>query len=280
MTYDVPPLAIGAARRSWPAATRGFMTNDEYFERYAAFVGEDPYLQTHAQRFKQTLSSIPPASAPGMRAIEVGTYGFFLKAMRTLAGYERVDGAIFEGDTPQKIVSRSYAFDEEGEEFILYNANLERECLPMAGDQYDFILAPEILEHMPVDPVGFMQELNRILKIGGRILITTPNVACVENIFRILWRQVPNSYYYYRSGRHSDRHNLEYGPDLLMKLMKNCGFEVERIWTEYSWFEPRPDVLAWIEQAGYPVELRGDNLFVQAVKAGGVAERFPPFLYD
>ena len=150
----------------------------------------------------------------------------------------------------------------------------------MAAEQYDLLLAPEILEHMPVDPIGFMSELNRVLKTNGRIILTTPNVASIENIFRILWRQIPNSYYYYRSGRHSDRHNLEYGPDLLMKLMKNCGFEVERIWTEYSWFAPRPELLEWIEAAGFPTELRGDNLFVQAVKTGGIEERFPSFLYD
>lgn len=256
------------------------MTYDEYFEMYAASVGEDSYLKTHAQRFRQTLVSIPAASQSGMRAIEVGTYGFFLKAMRTIAGYDRVDGAIFESATPQKILTRSYAFDPDGEEFTLYNANLEHECLPMGAEQYDLILAPEILEHMPVDPVGFMSELNRVLKTNGRILLTTPNVASIENIFRILWRQVPNSYYYYRSGRHSDRHNLEYGPDLLMKLMKNCGFEVEKIWTEYSWFAPRPEMIEWISAAGFPAELRGDNLFVQAVKTTGVVERFPDFLYD
>ena len=256
------------------------MTNEEYFQRYAASIGDDPYLATHAQRFRQTLASIPPASAPGMRAIEVGTYGFFLKAMRKIGGYDRVDGAIFESTTPQKILTRTYEFDDEREEFTLYNANLEHECLPMAAEQYDLLLAPEILEHMPVDPIGFMSELNRVLKTNGRIILTTPNVASIENIFRILWRQIPNSYYYYRSGRHSDRHNLEYGPDLLMKLMKNCGFEVERIWTEYSWFAPRPELLEWIEAAGFPTELRGDNLFVQAVKTGGIEERFPSFLYD
>lgn len=256
------------------------MTIDEYFKLYADAAGPDHYLASHARRFQQTLASIPEANGPGMRAIEVGTYGFFLKAMRVLFNYDRVDGAIFEASTAQKVLKRSYAFDTEGEEFTLYNANLEHECLPMEDEQYDFVLAPEILEHMPVDPMGFMQELNRITKTGGRLLLTTPNVSCIENIFRILWRQVPNTYYYYRSGRHADRHNLEYGPDLLMQLMQNCGFDVERIWTEYSWFDPRPELLEWIEKAGFPTELRGDNLFIQAVKSGPIVERFPKFLYD
>lgn len=257
------------------------MTPDEYFALYEAGVDiGDPYFTTHAKRFRQTLSCIPAATQPDMRAIEVGTYGFFLKAMQAIAGYARVDGAIFEDSTPQKILTRRYGFDPDGTEYTLYNANLERECLPMEAEQYDLVLAPEILEHMPVDPVGFISELNRVLKFGGKLLLTTPNAVGTESLIRMLWRQVPASYYFYRSGRHSDRHNLEYGPDLLMKLMANCGFSVERIWTEHSWFPERPELLEWIEAAGYPTELRGDNLFVIAVKSGHVAERFPDFLYD
>lgn len=256
------------------------MSNEDYLENYAKWAGEDPYFAAHRKRFLQTLNSLPRATDTGMRAIEVGTYGFFLKALRQIGGYETVDGAIFEGSNPDKVLKRAYAFDDEREEFTLYNANLEHECLPMDGGQYDLVLAPEILEHMPVDPIGFMSEINRLLKPDGRLLLTTPNVCCAENIFRILWRQIPNSYYMYRASRSQDRHNLEYGPDLLTKLMANCGFAIERIWTENSWFEERPELIEWIEAAGYPIELRGDNLFVQAVKTGPLQERFPSFLYD
>ncbi|QIF80619.1 bifunctional 2-polyprenyl-6-hydroxyphenol methylase/3-demethylubiquinol 3-O-methyltransferase UbiG [Brevundimonas sp. 'scallop'] len=257
------------------------MTPEEYVEIYSSHLGpNNDYFETHKKRFLQTLCNLPKATQGGMRAIEVGTYGFFLKAMKDIAGYDRVDGAIFESDTPYKIIQRSYSFDTDQTKFTLYNGNIEQECLPMDGEEYDLIIAPEIIEHMPLDPVGFMGELNRVMKFGGRLFLTTPNVSSIENIHRILWRQVPNSYYHYRSARISDRHNLEYGPDLMMQLMENCGFSVERIWTEYSWFPPRDDLLDWVGKAGYPTELRGDNLFVQAVKTGHVKERFPNFLYD
>lgn len=257
------------------------MTPEEYMDLYSSHLAEgDPYFATHSKRFLQTLGHIPKASEEDMRAIEVGTYGFFLKAMKDIGGYGRVDGAIFESDTPYKILQRTYPFDPDQTQFTLYNGNIEQECLPMDGEQYDLILAPEIIEHMPLDPVGFMGELNRVMKFGGRLLLTTPNVASIENIHRILWRQVPNSYYHYRSARSSDRHNLEYGPDLMMKLMDNCGLSVEKIWTEYSWFAERDDLLEWIKAADFPTELRGDNLFVQAVKTGHVKERFPTFIYD
>jgi SAM-dependent methyltransferase len=257
------------------------MTPEEYWALYERSVRPgDPYIATHARRFRQTLAALPKANGPGERAIEVGTYGFFLKALTDVAGYERVDGAIFEEATPYKILRRSFAFDPDQKNYELYNCNLENECLPFSDPVYDLVLAPEILEHMPVDPMGFMMELNRIMKDKARILLTTPNIASNENIFRIMWRQVPNIYHQYRKGRHSDRHNLEYGPDLLMKLMDNSGFAVERIWTEDSWNEQRPEIAKLIADAGYPPELRGDNLFVQAVKVGPIKERFPAFLYD
>lgn len=257
------------------------MTPQEYWAMYAPHI--DPantYVTSHAARFQQTLEALPVASGPGQRAIEVGTYGFFLPALHEVAGFAEVDGAIFESGTPYKRVRRSYPFDPAGRGYTLFNANLEHECLPFEEPFYDLVLAPEILEHMPVDPMGFMAELNRITKPGGRLLLTTPNIVANENIFRILWRQVPNIYHLYRSGRHSDRHNLEYGPDLLVKLVENCGYAVERIWTEDSWNVPRPEIAYLIENAGFPPELRGDNLFIQAVKTGPVQDRFPTFLYD
>lgn len=256
------------------------MTPGEYWNLYQKSAGDSVYLRTHASRFQQTLSALPAATSPGMTAIEVGTYGFFLKALKAIGGYDLVDGAIFEPDTPYRIVHRSFDFDAEQEAYRLFNCNLESECLPFSEPFYDLVLAPEILEHMPLDPMGFMNELNRVTRQGGRLLLTTPNICSNENIFRIFWRQVPNIYHFYRKGRHSDRHNLEYGPDLLMKLMDNSGYAVERIWTEDSWNGQRPEISDLIRNAGFPEELRGDNLFIQAVKIGAIKDRFPDFLYD
>jgi coenzyme F420 hydrogenase subunit beta len=45
--------------------------------------------------------------------------------------------------------------------------------LPFADGQFDFILSLETLEHAP-DPLGFLQELARVLKPGGKLVLSCP----------------------------------------------------------------------------------------------------------
>lgn len=238
------------------------------------------YIDTHHKRFLCTLRAIPAATKRGSSAIEVGTYGVFLVALRDLFGYDIVEGTIYErpGDGPANL-SRGFDFDPKGASFTLYDIDVERTQLPVIEQSFDFLLLAEVLEHFATDPNAFFFEANRVLKLGGRILLTTPNVACAENIYRILWRQVPHRYYYYRKECTSDRHNLEYGPDLLKKTMENAGFAVERMWDEDCWCEQRPEILRLIRDAGFPDSFRGDDMMFLCVKTGAPQERYPDFLY-
>ena len=238
------------------------------------------YVDIHFKRFLCTLRAIPAARKRGSSAIEVGTYGIFLVALRDLFGYDVIEGTIYErpGVAPVKL-SRRFDFDPKGEYFTLYDIDIEHTQLPVPGQSFDFVLLAEVLEHFATDPNAFFFEANRVLKLGGRIFVTTPNVTCAENVFRILWRQVPHRYYYYRRERTSDRHNLEYGPDLLKKTMENAGFSVERMWDEDCWCEQRPEILKLIRYAGFPDSFRGDDMMFLCVKTGEPQDRFPDFLY-
>lgn len=49
------------------------------------------------------------------------------------------------------------------------------EKLPYKSNYFDFILNQEVIEHLQ-DPDSFMEECFRILKPGGHIILTTPNL--------------------------------------------------------------------------------------------------------
>jgi 2-polyprenyl-3-methyl-5-hydroxy-6-metoxy-1,4-benzoquinol methylase len=57
--------------------------------------------------------------------------------------------------------------------------------LPYKDDYFDYVFAGEIIEHI-IDTKSFMKELNRVIKIGGKLLITTPNLAHIPERFRLL----------------------------------------------------------------------------------------------
>ncbi len=60
---------------------------------------------------------------------------------------------------------------------LLPNRDLEQpEALTaIADDTFDLVLFTEIIEHLAFNPVAMWREIYRVLKPGGRIVITTPN---------------------------------------------------------------------------------------------------------
>jgi ubiquinone/menaquinone biosynthesis C-methylase UbiE len=57
--------------------------------------------------------------------------------------------------------------------------------IPVGDCRFDVVVAGEILEHIyPVDVMATLAEVFRVLKIGGRLLLTTPNPAYVRRRIR------------------------------------------------------------------------------------------------
>jgi ubiquinone/menaquinone biosynthesis C-methylase UbiE len=50
----------------------------------------------------------------------------------------------------------------------------EGACLPFLSEFFDVVIASHIIEHLP-DPVAFLEELSRILKSGGLLLLSMPS---------------------------------------------------------------------------------------------------------
>jgi len=47
---------------------------------------------------------------------------------------------------------------------------------PIANNTFDEVYARHIIEHLD-DPIGFMKEMCRVLKVGGRIFVETPHFS-------------------------------------------------------------------------------------------------------
>src|SRR5688572_8461243 len=59
------------------------------------------------------------------------------------------------------------------------------ERLPIADAHADYVLFQEGIEHLP-DQLFALREMHRILKPGGRLLITTPNISNLRARFATL----------------------------------------------------------------------------------------------
>ena len=102
--------------------------------------------------------------------------------------------------------------------------NTEEEPFPWPDASFDVILFCEIVEHLLRDPVAVLHEIRRVLRPGGTLIMTTPNVARLENIMRLIsGANIYDLYSAYPYGRHV----REYTRDELVGLLMFMGFEVD-----------------------------------------------------
>ncbi len=131
-----------------------------------------------------------------------------------------------------------------------------------------------------------MSEINRILKSGGHLVLTTPNLASLRSLAGLLQGFHPQLFSAYirpRNGVVDARHAREYTPKELGMLLEDAGFEVTLLETGAFREEPKPE-FAWVEHLleRYLLskELRGDGIFAVGRKARPVRERYPAWLYS
>lgn len=91
---------------------------------------------------------------------------------------------------------------------------------------YDVINLYHVIEHLK-DPVAYIDKINDLLKLKGKLVITTPDFDSItakrfKDNFRLL---------------HDQTHISLFSTDSLIKMLTDKGFEIENI--EYPYFETR-----------------------------------------
>ena len=111
--------------------------------------------------------------------------------------------------------SAEYARAQRGLE--VWSLPLEEIHLP--PDYFDLILASHLIEHLN-NPASFVREAWRILRPGGRFLLTTPNIAGFQaRLLGARWRSAIFDHLYLFSAR------------TLKPLLVNAGFTIEGVYT-------------------------------------------------
>jgi glycosyltransferase involved in cell wall biosynthesis/SAM-dependent methyltransferase len=257
-------------------------------EAVSAWVAPDAqeYAAQHTTRFVHTLE-MTPAGDPSKSILEMGAYMQITPALKFRLNYGEVRGCYY--GKAGEISHRSIA-SETGETFTcdidLFDA--ERDSYPYPDESFDTILCCELIEHLFADPMHMMTEINRVLKPGGHVVLTTPNLGSRRAIAGILHGYHPSFFPAYikprgTSGEATDaRHNREYVPKEIHLLLQASGFEIVRLETGEFLDEPHPE-FAWIDHllSRYQLHqtLRGDGIYALGRKTGPVKERWPAWLY-
>lgn len=236
------------------------------------------YFATHRERYLATLELLPPA-APGETLLELGAAYHHLTPALEARGYAVRCADLWDGEA-RKVVELRRPDGGEVRRWEVDNFDLERSGWPYPDAAFDAVVFCEILEHLAVDPMCAMAELHRVLKPGGRLLLTTPNLACAKGVGALLEGESPYVFGQFTpGGRAGDRHHREYTASEIERLLRWAGFEPRSVHTRTCWWKDRNAVLARLVAGGHRIGDRGDNVLALARKAGPVLERYPEELY-
>ena len=229
------------------------------------------WLLIGIQREARYLRFMTLANEPVGKLLDVGCGGGRLLNRMKKGGWQ-VEGVDFDAQSTEKVTARYGIKTHVGD--------LSQCALP--SDSFDVICMSQTIEHL-YDPDATLRESLRILKPGGLLVMTTPNVlslgACEYGAF---WR-----------GWEAPRHLHLFSVTSLQRLTQNAGFKITEACTfsagsavvyRASRTKQTPGNLSWLHQLGlmiwgYSKELHeyraqrthpqtGQNVLIRARKPG------------
>ena len=88
-------------------------------------------------------------------------------------------------------ISESGILEARKHKIIAVKIDVNYENLPYKDNYFDFVIAGELIEHL-FDPDHLFMEAYRVLKPGGHLLLTTPNLGSWHNRLALLFGYQPH----------------------------------------------------------------------------------------
>jgi 2-polyprenyl-3-methyl-5-hydroxy-6-metoxy-1,4-benzoquinol methylase len=145
------------------------------------------YLRLHFGRFMATKEIFEATwGARRGRVLDIGAHWLHQSYLYACDGYEVTAADVpstLETDAVRRLACSS------GIHLLPYHdlAN-GRAFTQLEDDSFDVILFTEIIEHLAFNPVALWGEVHRILRPGGRVVVTTPNYLALRTMLR-RWRR-------------------------------------------------------------------------------------------
>jgi len=158
----------------------------------------------------------------GKRILDLGlSRGLFLERFRRYEGTEL--GGI-EIDPDEIARSRERGLDPEQHFINVFDGHRMVARLPWPDASADVVLAGEIVEHI-VDTEGFLREIRRVLRPGGAVALSTPNILWWKHRVALLAGRYPDALDYRTRYGDDFGHVRIFTPALLRGLLEETGFD-------------------------------------------------------
>jgi SAM-dependent methyltransferase len=163
-----------------------------------------------------------PTSSAKVCEVGLGTaeLSLLLRATRSCA----ISGADRRSDLTQLLLSSGY-YAKHDIEFRF--CDLDHDELPFRSNEFDLVIFAETLEHLRLPPNKAFLKLNRAIKPGGLLVVTTPNFASLRNRLALLVGLNPTKWWPPLDDIYGT-HTREYTMGEVKRFLLDAGFKVVR----------------------------------------------------
>lgn len=138
------------------------------------------YLSIHCERLAFDLDYMRELVEAGERVLEIGALPFMLTLPLMRRGYNvtALDKPTSEWDpaVPMRLGLNHMACD------------LDIQPLPFKTNSFDVVLMNQVFAHLRVDLIGSMREILRVLRPGGLLYLSSPNLRSFRALAQLIFR--------------------------------------------------------------------------------------------
>jgi SAM-dependent methyltransferase len=135
------------------------------------------YHRNHRLRLAEDLRMVCQFANPGAVIIEFGAIPPILTLALKIACFD-IRGV--------DIAPERFGAMIERESLHVAKCDFEVERVPFDDESADMVLFNEVFEHMRIDLIRTMSEVSRVLKPGGRLLLSTPNLRSLRGLLSLV----------------------------------------------------------------------------------------------
>jgi SAM-dependent methyltransferase len=201
----------------------------------------EQYVNSQKDRLAFDLEVIRKRCDKGAAIIEFGAVPLLLTASLTRLGY-----SVRSIDIAADRFSRSI----KDLNLDVVSCDIETEKLPFHDSQFDVALFNELFEHLRINPIFTMREVHRILKPGGLLFLSTPNLRSLAGLANFLLKNRcyscesdPYDEFSKLEGLGHMGHVREYTTREITEFLGRIGFEVREIVFRGTFGKPWADAL-------------------------------------
>ncbi len=134
------------------------------------------YFRLHRDRYRHDLKVVRKYLTEG-EVLEVGSLPCHMTYLLEKSGFPTVGLDL----APE----RAADFIKENK-LRIERCNFETEPIPFEDNRFHFIIFNEVFEHLRINPIATLREINRVMHPDGHIMLTTPNLYSLYNIQSLL----------------------------------------------------------------------------------------------